>query len=82
MIDLHSHILPGIDDGPGALEGSLAFARAAVDAGITEIVATPHVSWRYANTAESIARRRRGAARGSSRRTRSRSCCTPAPRWR
>jgi len=54
MIDLHSHILPGIDDGPGALEGSLAFARAAVEAGITEIVATPHVSWRYANTAASI----------------------------
>jgi len=54
MIDLHSHILPGIDDGPGAVEGSLELARAAVEAGITEIVATPHVSWRYSNTANSI----------------------------
>ena len=44
MIDLHSHILPGIDDGPGTLEGSLELARAAVAAGTRTIVATPHIN--------------------------------------
>ena len=81
MIDLHSHVLPGIDDGPAAIEGSLAFARAAVDAGITEIVATPHVSSRYPNTPRRSPQTSR-SCEASSRRTRSRSCCTPAPRSR
>ncbi|MDQ6751680.1 MAG: phosphotransferase [Actinomycetota bacterium] len=43
MIDLHNHILPGLDDGPHTLEGSLALARAAVAAGVTTVVATPHI---------------------------------------
>ena len=43
MIDIHCHILPGIDDGPKDLEGSLEMARAAVSAGITTVVATPHL---------------------------------------
>ena len=43
-IDLHAHILPGVDDGPEALEGSLALARAAVAAGTDLMVATPHVN--------------------------------------
>jgi protein-tyrosine phosphatase len=43
VIDLHSHILPGLDDGPADIHGSLAFARKAVEAGTTTIVATPHV---------------------------------------
>lgn len=56
MIDLHCHILPGIDDGPATLADALELARAAVAAGTTTIVATPHVSWDYpANTAASIA---------------------------
>ena len=56
MIDIHSHILPGIDDGPADQEGSLALARAAVASGTKAIVATPHVSWTYpANTAAAIA---------------------------
>jgi protein-tyrosine phosphatase len=54
VIDLHSHVLPGIDDGPETIEGALALARAAVAAGTRTIVATPHVSWRYPNTAEVI----------------------------
>lgn len=49
MIDLHCHVLPGIDDGPATLEGSLDLARAAERAGLTTLVATPHVSWRYVN---------------------------------
>jgi protein-tyrosine phosphatase len=43
VIDLHSHVLPGIDDGPPDLAGSLALARAAVSAGTQVIAATPHI---------------------------------------
>lgn len=42
MIDLHSHILPELDDGSQSLRESLAMARMAVDSGITAMVATPH----------------------------------------
>ncbi len=42
MIDLHSHILPGIDDGPATLEESLALAVLYRQAGFTKVVATPH----------------------------------------
>lgn len=55
MIDLHCHILPGIDDGPPTVEASLELARAAVAAGTRKIAATPHVSWDYPNTASTIA---------------------------
>jgi protein-tyrosine phosphatase len=43
MIDLHSHILPGVDDGPATLEESLEIARSAAAEGIRVIAATPHV---------------------------------------
>lgn len=43
MIDLHCHVLPGLDDGPANLDFSLAMARAAVDAGTQLMVATPHI---------------------------------------
>jgi protein-tyrosine phosphatase len=55
MIDLHSHVLAGIDDGPATIEGSLALARAAAAAGTRVLVATPHVSWNYPNHADTIA---------------------------
>lgn len=42
MIDLHCHILPGIDDGAKYLDDSIAMAEAAVKEGITHILATPH----------------------------------------
>lgn len=42
MIDIHSHILPGVDDGAPDLEASLNMARAAVSDGITTLFATPH----------------------------------------
>lgn len=42
MIDLHCHILPGLDDGPITMEDSINMARAAVDNGIHTIVASPH----------------------------------------
>ena len=43
MIDLHCHLLPGIDDGPTTLDVSLAMARCAVDDGITFTACTPHI---------------------------------------
>lgn len=43
MIDVHCHILPGVDDGAQDLDESLAMVEAAKLAGVTEMVATPHV---------------------------------------
>ncbi len=43
MIDIHSHILPGVDDGAADLDESLAMARLAVARGTTVLFATPHV---------------------------------------
>lgn len=42
MIDLHIHLLPGIDDGAVDLDDSVAMCRAAAEAGCTALVATPH----------------------------------------
>lgn len=43
MIDLHCHILPGIDDGAGDLDDSVAMAEQAAADGITTVCATPHI---------------------------------------
>ncbi|WP_191560014.1 tyrosine-protein phosphatase [Metabacillus idriensis] len=42
MIDIHSHILPKLDDGAGSFEEAVQIAKAAVEEGITKIIATPH----------------------------------------
>lgn len=43
MIDLHCHILPGIDDGPVDMQTSIDMAKIAAEDGIKTIVATPHI---------------------------------------
>jgi protein-tyrosine phosphatase len=43
VIDLHSHVLPGLDDGARDLEAALAICRAAADDGIEVLAGTPHV---------------------------------------
>jgi protein-tyrosine phosphatase len=48
MVDLHCHILPGLDDGAKTLEDSLAMAEDAIADGITHVVGTPHSSSDYA----------------------------------
>jgi protein-tyrosine phosphatase len=42
MIDLHCHILPGVDDGPKNLDESLEMVRIFKEAGYRQVVATPH----------------------------------------
>lgn len=43
MIDLHCHILPGLDDGPGTMSEAVKMAKVAVNDGIGTVVATPHI---------------------------------------
>lgn len=49
MIDLHAHVLPGIDDGPPDMQGTLALLRAAALAGTRVIAATPHLRRDFPN---------------------------------
>jgi len=57
MIDLHCHLLPGIDDGPETLADAIGLAQHAVKSGITYAVVTPHVHiGRYENDLPSIRR--------------------------
>ena len=56
FVDIHSHCLAGIDDGPETLSQSLALCRQIVDDCITTVIATPHQLGRYSecNDAEQI----------------------------
>lgn len=47
MIDIHCHILPGIDDGADSLETSVAMAEMAIEDGVTHIIGTPHAHPEY-----------------------------------
>lgn len=42
MIDIHAHILPGLDDGAADMDSALAMAAMAVESGVRAIIATPH----------------------------------------
>ena len=56
MIDLHSHILPGLDDGVESLSAAVELARSALRDGITVIAATPHVRDDYPTSADEMER--------------------------
>ncbi len=54
MIDLHTHVLPGVDDGARTLEDSVAIARAAAVEGVRVLLATPHVREDYPTELDEI----------------------------
>ena len=55
LVDIHSHVLPGVDDGSPDLESSLGLAEAAVADGITHALMTPHtLNGKYLNHKKDI----------------------------
>jgi protein-tyrosine phosphatase len=54
LIDIHCHILPGVDDGAADLEESIAMAQLACDDGVRHIFATPHFTPSYYNHRELV----------------------------
>lgn len=53
--DIHSHILPGIDDGAMDIDESIQMAKAFLDQGYSKIITSPHIhATRYQNTRQSI----------------------------
>jgi protein-tyrosine phosphatase len=54
LIDLHSHVLPGLDDGAGDLDESLAICKEAAADGIRMMAATPHVRHDHSTTATTM----------------------------
>jgi protein-tyrosine phosphatase len=57
MVDIHSHILPGLDDGAQTLEDSLAMLEIAAAGGTTDIVATPHANTEFTFDPALVARK-------------------------
>ncbi|MFW8592234.1 tyrosine-protein phosphatase [Glaciecola sp. 2405UD65-10] len=53
MIDLHSHILPSIDDGAQTISDTLAIAQNTVDNGVTHMMCTPHINYGTFNNSPS-----------------------------
>jgi protein-tyrosine phosphatase len=45
MVDIHTHIIPGVDDGAQNMEDTIAMCRLAAEDGVGTIVATPHAYW-------------------------------------
>jgi len=54
VLDLHCHVLPGIDDGPRSLDESVALCRAAQREGTRTLVATPHVNGDYPDVTAAV----------------------------
>ena len=55
VVDVHSHLLPGIDDGAKSMEDSIAMIRTMIDMGYQKLVITPHVmAHRYPNSSQHI----------------------------
>jgi protein-tyrosine phosphatase len=58
MIDIHCHILPGLDDGPDSFDASCAMAEMAIADGITHVIGTPHAHPSHAFVPELVKKRR------------------------
>lgn len=54
MLDLHCHILPGVDDGAQTIDDSIKMAKKAVKQGITHILCTPHHNRHYQNPKDEV----------------------------
>jgi tyrosine-protein phosphatase YwqE len=53
--DMHSHLIPGVDDGATDLESAIVMIRAMYDLGYRKLITTPHIQWEmYRNTTEAI----------------------------
>ena len=57
LIDLHCHILPGLDDGPETLEQSVAMLRVAAAAGTSDLVASPHANFEFPFDPDTVCRK-------------------------
>ncbi len=58
MIDWHSHVLPGMDDGSHSSDESLAILRSMADQGVDTVIATPHFYANHEKSVESFLSRR------------------------
>ena len=54
MFDIHTHVLPLVDDGSGSVETSLNMLRFMVEDGVTDVVLTPHYRGKYNKTAKEL----------------------------
>ena len=54
IIDLHCHVLAGVDDGPADMDESVEMCKRMVELGITSVVATPHLPWKGKYDVEKI----------------------------
>ena len=58
MVDIHCHLLPGLDDGPATLDEAIQMAEMAIADGITHVVATPHANAQYQFSPDLVRQRR------------------------
>lgn len=54
MIDIHCHLLPGLDDGPASMDDTVMMCRLAARDGIRAIIATPHANSQYSPCPEQM----------------------------
>lgn len=54
LVDIHNHVLPGLDDGPQTMENAILLVQNAVSNGITHIIATPHHQNKYMNNSATV----------------------------